>query len=413
MFSRSNHHHERQQSSSPPPTLGTRRRRSPESVPLEDEGEDTLNKTSPQSGRTTKRGRITSPQRIGPVSLTPQFALDRPSNESQTAELNNSTLPSVAPVVAEQTKHLEMLLDSVLATLVIIQVASTMPIALSKHTREALTVLNKFANTGVSTSAPLVNPPAATSHPRKSYANATTSRPPTQKKAHTARPSPAGQPSRHTTPAKDNRSPRCSPSSSRLIVSWEGNPLPQTPMSLRPFTDYLNAELAPASRPPYSKVVAANVTKSGNLVIHTQNLAVAAELKALPKLVHQCSTAIPDFVRPPGLPVIDADIPWHGIVIHDLPAETLRDAFDTTETYRDIWTLLESEGGVAPKDIRGNLKVLCRDGEESEKERLSMLVRFEDQRIGNSLRRNGIILFGSWYRVSRYRGPKKSSPRPT
>jgi len=400
----------RQRSSSPPPTLGIRRQRSPESASLEPEGEDTLNKTSPHSKRITKRGRITSPQWDGPNSSPPSPAAHRLPNEGQTAEDDNSNLLTVGHMVTEETKHLESLLDSVLATLVIIQAASTLPIALSKHAREALTVLNKITNNDASTPA-LPGQLPAKNQPKKSYANATTPRPPTKKTAHKARSSPAGQQPPHM-PVANDCPPRHSHSPNRLIVTWDGNPVPQSATSLNCFVDYLNQQLSPESNGPLpQKVAAANVTKSGKLIIHAMNDAIAADIQSRTELIHEASAEIPDFVPPSEPPAIEADIPWYGIVIHDLPGESLKHSFDATgEDY--IISLLESEGGVASKDIRGNIRILCRTGEEAAKKRVSMLVRFEDQYICSRLRRNGIVLLGSWCRVSRYRGPKKKIATP-
>ena len=97
-------------------------------------------------------------------------------------------------------------------------------------------------------------------------------------------------------------------------------------------------------------MLAANVTKSGKIIIHTTNHAIAAEVQARPQLVHECSGVIPDFARPSDHPVLDIDIPWHGVVIHNLPAASLRDAFESTDD-DNIWKLLETKGGVAQKDI--------------------------------------------------------------
>jgi len=81
------------------------------------------------------------------------------------------------------------------------------------------------------------------------------------------------------------------------------------------------------------------------------NKAVVAEIQASPDLVHQSSREIPDFIHLPNAPVIDIDLPWHSIVIHNLSAVSLRDSFNTGETYNNIWTILERKGGVASKDI--------------------------------------------------------------
>jgi len=160
MFSRSNHHHERQRGGSLPPKAGDRRQRSEESTPDKSESEDAHNKKSPHTRRIVKRGRTTHCL----DEDTPLFLPSSP-NHGSLAEPQGSTLhPSIAlqAVVLEQTRHLEALLDSVLATLVIIQTASTSPVNLSDHSCHALSVLNKLVQTA-SQSATLAtcSPPAA------------------------------------------------------------------------------------------------------------------------------------------------------------------------------------------------------------------------------------------------------------
>ncbi|PPQ84376.1 LOW QUALITY PROTEIN: hypothetical protein CVT25_013039 [Psilocybe cyanescens] len=161
------------------------------------------------------------------------------------------------------------------------------------------------------------------------------------------------------------------------------------------------------------------------------NDVAATELCSRPGLIQNRAVDIPDF-KPIGTITIDSDLPWHGVVVHDLPSAAIQEAFNTNEQdynniwtllekeafntneqdYNNIWTLLEKEGEVAKQDVRGHLRLLCRDGEEQEKEKLSMLIMFKDTQVTTRLCRDGIFLLGSWNRVSRYRAHSKT-PYPS
>ncbi|CAA7266314.1 unnamed protein product [Cyclocybe aegerita] len=441
MFSRSNHHHDSQRSNSLPPARGSRRPRSPEPTPPESEEEADQHTRSPHTKRIVKKGRTASrtgpdtldsePTHTNPSTYAPDTSTPHGPTETPTLTTPLPTPSTHGDAVSEQTRHLETLLDSVLATFVIIQAASTTPVTLSNHANEALSTLYKLttpllpsedrAHAATNATTPALTPELM--NPRKqSYADVTKPCQTTSKTKHQARSSPAGATTRHRPSAANQRSSYQHPhSTSRVIASWDGQPVLQSSSSLSQFVRNLNDALKfdhDSAIRGDRRILAANITKSGNVAIHTVNEAIAAALQNRRQMIHAAANAIPDFNRPSYLPMLEVDVPWYGVVIHDLPAASLRDSFDTADAGEDIWALLEGEGGVVRKDIRGKLRILCRDGEEFEKERLSMLVRFEDQRVCDRLCQNGIYLLGSWHRVSRYRERKKrmtpnSSPTPT
>ena len=130
----------------------------------------------------------------------------------------------------EQLKHLELLVDSVLATVTIIQATTSQPVILSPHTQRALKLLNK-----------LVAPTLATTHSAPqpklqgptmpSYAQATIGSHSTQTVEKTAKPSSAGhQPSCNCTHPRSLH--QLCHSAYCLIMQWPGHPVPQSSNSL-------------------------------------------------------------------------------------------------------------------------------------------------------------------------------------
>ncbi|CAA7257322.1 unnamed protein product [Cyclocybe aegerita] len=111
------------------------------------------------SPKSQGHGQQNSLLKKGPIPPPPSLANPFLLNEKPTAKSKDSTQPPASLLVVEQTAHLESLLDSVLATLVIIQAAVTMPIALSNHTCESLSVLDKIAHTSASNHALPTSPP--------------------------------------------------------------------------------------------------------------------------------------------------------------------------------------------------------------------------------------------------------------
>ena len=95
--------------------------------------------------------------------------------------------------------------------------------------------------------------------------------------------------------------------------------------------------------------MAANVTCSGNLVIHMKAPFTAAQLKLHIQDIHDNAKAIPGFLPPDDAPLAELDVPWHGLVIHGLLTLSLHNAYYSGEAYNDdmnIWDLLEEETGI-------------------------------------------------------------------
>ncbi|CAA7262598.1 unnamed protein product [Cyclocybe aegerita] len=279
MFSRSNHHHQRQRASSLSVTLGTRRPRSPETTPPESES-DEAQKTSPHTKRTVKRGRTkyTPATEDGPTpAFLPPHTQLLPLEGLPAESPHHAPPPRTQPEpVAAQVKHLESLLDSVLATLVIIRAATNTAVALSDHSKRVFKMLNTLlpledpAHATDNLTAPAPTPELA-SHPKQSYADAAKSCQPevTSRPTNHARSSPAGATAHHRPSIAEQRPRHPHPhSTSRLIARWDGHPVPQTSSSLSMFVRHLNGmfnlERNPASRGETPrKILAANCHKVG------------------------------------------------------------------------------------------------------------------------------------------------------
>jgi len=413
MFSRSNHHHQRQRSSPPPPATGTRRQRSPEVTPEgseSEEGATTQYKISPKTKRIVKKGRTDEQP-----DATNQTTLDSESPQATQPDTTQRALSDTGPHEKEQhhstqpidlttsvvghMAHLDALLDSVLATLVIIQSASTSPLQLSYHTKAAFTTLNQLLSSSITRTASI---PDSGAKPL-TYAEATTTRPAaSHKAAHVARSSPAGHQKRVAPPRTER--------TNRAIVRWPGHPVPQTSSSLESFVMELDRQMHQCQMRGLNmkidnirKIAAANVTKSGNLVLHLNAPFTAAQLLPHANAIQSSASFIPDFDPPLDAPYVELDVPWHGIVIHDLPTDAIKIAFEEDNPTRNIWAALHDEAGIMGKDVRGDVALMRREGEEYTDDRVSMRVMFEDPQICNRFCKEGITLLGTRCRVSHYR----------
>ena len=233
------------------------------------------------------------------------------------------------------------------------------------------------------------------------------------KKAYTKRLPPPTTSPRHL-PQQDHlnqHSPYC------LIVRWPGHSIPTSGTALTLFIDNLEDNINPdfvyCKRPGTQRIAATNVTHSGNLVIHTKAPFTAAQLKLHTQDIHDNAKAIPGFSPPDDPPLVELDVPWHGLVIHGLPTLSLCDAYYSGEAYNDdmnIWDSLEEETGILRTDIR-DLRILCCEGEEERQGFLSLRIMVDDPVICDRLIRDGAFLFGTHCRVSKYRF-RRTTPLP-
>lgn len=94
-------------------------------------------------------------------------------------------------------------------------------------------------------------------------------------------------------------------------------------------------------------------------MIHTAGPTVVAKLLENLQWVHEAASSILNFERPDNEPTLDLDVPWYRMIIHDIPAASLVDAFNTITHGEGIWDRLEREAGVVLTEVKGNLKILC------------------------------------------------------
>jgi len=385
MFSRSNHHHPRQRSDSPPQLAGQTRPRSPDptiSDPSEDAAANQQTKL-PHTDRVVKQGCIFGLKHPRAMAATqaahPSDApAGHPASVNPQARPRSPTPPlptALKGVVADHLKHLETLLDSILATVVIIQSVSTMPtVSVSSHAQEALRLLHSLVPTAqppttASSPAPSRNEPVWKTPTCKSYAQATQPArlPPASQPPH-AHPNLKGTPSNPT-----RHSPYC------LIIRWPGHPISASSIALDSFVRHLDLAISgPAHHGTnfQRRIAAANITKSGNLVIHTTAPFTAAQLQGYGSDIKRCSNQIPDFDPPSSCtPELELDVPWHSIVVHDLPAASLIAAYEGDQgndgEALGIWEALEKEAGIPQEQIR-DVQMLCRDEDQENQECLSL-----------------------------------------
>jgi len=97
---------------------------------------------------------------------------------------------------------------------------------------------------------------------------------------------------------------------------------------------------------------------------------------------------------------VESDVPWYGVVIHDLPATSFIEAHTGAAPKGNIWDLLEKETGIPNTEI-WDLRDLC-SGKEAERSTLSLRVMLKDPDLCGWLCQDGAFLLGSHSRVSRY-----------
>ena len=176
MFSCLNHHHARQRGDSEPPPQGMRHCCSADSTPSEhseqsDPAERVPQSTiSPHTHWIIKHGRTDSTLLDDDPTTPPSQSPARPMLAE---EPTSPAAPTLSPCsVAEHLQHLESLLDSVLATVVILNTMTTTPVY-SVHMRDAVKALSTLFRPEASVDTPNL-PSAAEQSPQicKSYATA-------------------------------------------------------------------------------------------------------------------------------------------------------------------------------------------------------------------------------------------------
>ncbi|KAH9475386.1 hypothetical protein JR316_0012497 [Psilocybe cubensis] len=347
MFSRTNHHHQHGQcASSPAPRLGTRQQHSPDSTPgpteSESNGQKLLQtKRSSHTKRLIKKGRThpwksvdASPGPSPQHSVNTPIPLADPHSAPNTDAAPPFTLPLPAvslDIVAGQVAHLKTLLDSILATVAIIQSIFHGTVTLSDQTMHAALLLHST----LFPADPKYYPqnPERVTKPR-SYATVAKTTPVAQSTympqrtfpAPTAR-GPIKTRPHITCPTRHYSSNNC------LIASWDNFLLTQLSGPLIDFVERLNSELLLMSRDSPCHVLGAKVSKSGRLIIHTTNNTGTARIKACLITILQATQASDCFsnfhstISDPS--TVYSDVPWHGIVVHDLPADLLCNFFDS------------------------------------------------------------------------------------
>ena len=423
MFSHLNHHHE---SSAVPQTHGVRRPHSPETSHSEGSEGDTaqLLKHSPHTRRVVKKLRVTTG-----ASTSSAQAVDSP--QPSTAATGLPPKHDEATTSKTDTDHaqrLEMLLDSVLATLVIMQTVGTTQEYLTPHASDAIRVILSKLSTNLPPNAPpLVSPNAPQKPPPKGQS--TTPHPPqrmdttvpskgTQTKVLPAGPSPRS-PNVQLQHPQQPKHVRLRDTSRRLIIRLphSENAL-TTHKDITRFVTGLNEDLrVEYDRPATLYIAGANMTQAGNMILTTNAPYTAAQLHEKTAII---LSALEDHMQyDKRNAMVDFDAPWHSVVVQDIPGVPLLKVwnelfFPGDNSYwtgpRDIYRVIE-EAGISQDELK-DISILCQkpadlDPDDLEGQTFSLRLRVSSPECIARLLREGLSLFNTRCRVSRYRPRKK------
>ncbi|CAA7267182.1 unnamed protein product [Cyclocybe aegerita] len=372
------------------------RQRSPDETPSEssDDARVAPLTKSPHTRRVVKRGRINGP--ATPPSPSP--ATNLPQQESLTG-LHRPTKTNKSQAPWDDMKHLEQMLDSVLASAVIIQAASTIPVELTPHSRSALAaIINILQPHTTMPTAPMSTtalhtatkpyPPPATEQParraeNKSYAHAASHK--TGQSVNRKEVSLAGQMPHPLRRAKAPATPRHSPF--RLTLRWPNQPPSLPPGFLMLLLDQLNYNFQEVGEPP--PIMALNRTKAGNIIILTRAPVLASALLARQDNVLRSFDKLSNDFKQSEDPILELDVPWHGFVIHNVPALGLAEVMDSPVGHgHDLLVRIKVDIGIPGAHIR-DYRVLQRDNSWKEDvtgmSTVSFLIMLDDEGLADRL----------------------------
>ena len=301
-----------------------------------------------------------------------------------------------------------------LTTVAVIQAASTQPVVFSPHTLKALSLLNTLVAPTPATTRSV--PQSKFMGPTTlSYAQAAKGSPTTHPVEHSVRPSgpsPVGhQPSRKCAQPRLPQQPRHS--AYCLIVRW---PVPRSSNSLQDFISWLKkwvGRIYQINIGAELGLLGANVTRSGNVVIHTKAPHTASQLLYAIQLaefedIAYAGQAILNFDCPGDIiPEVKLDVPWHGVIIHDIPAGPLLGSNRGAEALEHLWDIVPDQTGLPARDI-WDLCVLCWGEELEKRDLLSIRIMLEDSHICEHLCHTDLFFFETPCHVSLYHSQKNS-----
>lgn len=430
MFSRPNHHHESQQSSAEPQTHGVRRARSPETSQSESsEGNAQKPKKSPHTKRIVKKFRPTmdtSSSTAQAIDLSlPPAATTNVLHIHDEAETSKIDIPLV-----DYAQRLEALLDSVLATVAIIQVAGTMHNCLTPYVRDAIrTILSTISVEQL----PVSHPPSSSTppksipqgkphfaHPTRRTDTNNSKRSSTQPKASPAGHTPHTGPSPHQVPPhRPPKQVRVRDTSRRLILRLPPTDTLPPQKDIILFVTTLNEDLMEEYDRPATRFIAgANVTQAGNMVLTTTAPYTASQLYEKAPIILDALKRIlksrTDEVR------IDLDAPWQSVVVQNIPGIPLLKVwngiiFPIDNRYwvgpRNIYAVLE-EAGINNDELK-DVTILCQNVENLDADKMegtTFSIRLQMSNPGSIARlmQEGLFLFNTQCRVSQYR-PRRNA----
>ncbi|KAJ7782952.1 hypothetical protein B0H16DRAFT_1494864 [Mycena metata] len=317
-------------------------------------------------------------------------------------------------LVMSHYRHLESLLDSALATLALIQTATSPPV-FTPHLLGVLQLLaHHITQTTQTTSGMGHSPSLATTTPLTT--SATTSSPdlpprsPSATYAAVADAKPS-TPDHHATVTTPDITPDTTPDTSerpsRVVVRFdlaEKRFKPQRVDELRLYVDISKA--LGDSDAEGLLLSGVRWTKKGNLILRPAPNTCTAQFL----VQHQgkiwatirSRLQLPEGCEPP---LFETDEPWHSVVFHDVPVP---DAGSINYTRVDKSLRQATSAPVRVTDYA----VLCRPEDLHSKRCVAVRVSLSSAAVASGLIKNGGFMIGAWCRVSPYAGKRPKSPSP-
>ncbi|KAJ7455760.1 hypothetical protein FB451DRAFT_1515423 [Mycena latifolia] len=303
-------------------------------------------------------------------------------------KLNSAALPTARPRLFEEILQLRLMADELQAAFY----PQTLPTT---------------ADTITKTSTPLPAAPVEAATTKPTYSSAAKAAiPPPAMGSPATKPPTKKPPQKPRLPDKAPPPPTTSRSApQRLILRFANSSVIKSVSDPQRLRDSLNDALKGASR-----LRGVNLSRGGNLVLHTQAPYTAVQLR-------EHEQTIWGVVRPyftlgeRDRPRFHLDKPWQRVVVHRVPVTTSSTSRSLVEELR--WS---NDGIGALADVMGVRDLCSLDGLQKRREGLrqgvpqetSLLLMLLNADVARRFLREGVFLYGSHCRVSVY-DPKKGS----
>jgi hypothetical protein len=298
-------------------------------------------------------------------------------------------------------RHLESILDSALATITLLNAATT-SLAYSPRMQQITQAINYHISSAQPThdnrtyhvltpACPATTPATAAATTNATYAAITRSPSPTTSESNTTK-----QPPRTPSPP-ETRERIIAPQTSRAIIRFDLDPVHKP---VQPDTQDLYFAVEGAL-PEQSLIGGIQWSRHGNLILHPPSSGTARYLVLQRKRIWAAIRPLLGLPKDYTCPPFETNDSWYSVVLHGVPAPTINDK-PTALRPDEVQSWLALNSG-----LRGEVKatsVLCSPADLKTKQRVAVRVSLSLSEDAFLLVKNGACLFGAMCRVTHYAG---------